>query len=252
MYFRAKAVSLWCLAAASMTSSTAFSPRGVSAQQSRDHRHQVCSVANVGGSSKSTVPVGAAASMWWHGRGGAAAAGLSTTALNSAVAEEATETASPVEIFRKDYRPLPMIVHKINMDFKIREGKTTVESELFIDHNPAVDLKEGMNTDLVLDGDETAVKLLSVSLNDRELEQGKDYVLEPGKLILKNPPPKSVLKTTVEIVPEDNTQLSGLYKSDSMYCTQCEAMGFRRITYYPDRPDNVSANDMTEHCCMLQ
>ena len=162
-----------------------------------------------------------------------------TTALNSAVADEAT-TAAPVAIFRKDYSPLPMIVDKINMDFKISEGKTTVESELFIEANPAVDLIEGMNKDLVLDGDETAVKLLAITLNGKELEQGTDYVLEPGKLILKNPPPKSVLKTTVEIVPEDNTQLSGLYKSDSMYCTQCEAMGFRRITYYPDRPDNVS------------
>ena len=46
-----------------------------------------------------------------------------------------------------------------------------------------------------------------------------------------------VVRTTVEIVPEDNTQLSGLYKSGDMYCTQCEAEGFRRITYYPDRPD---------------
>jgi aminopeptidase N len=46
--------------------------------------------------------------------------------------------------------------------------------------------------------------------------------------------------TKVKIVPEENTQLSGLYKSGGMYCTQCEAMGFRRITYYPDRPDNMA------------
>ena len=48
------------------------------------------------------------------------------------------------------------------------------------------------------------------------------------------------LQTEVEIVPEENTQLSGMYKSGEMYCSQCEAMGFRRITYYPDRPDNMS------------
>ena len=52
-----------------------------------------------------------------------------------------------------------------------------------------------------------------------------------------------VLTTRVKIIPETNTQLSGLYKSGSMYCTQCEAMGFRRITYYPDRPDNMAIFD---------
>jgi aminopeptidase N len=68
--------------------------------------------------------------------------------------------------------------------------------------------------------------------------------LEPGKLILKASAlagaASNTLETVVEIIPEDNTQLSGLYKSGAMYCTQCEAMGFRRITYYPDRPDNMA------------
>jgi aminopeptidase N len=177
-----------------------------------------------------------------YSRGGAAASLSTTTALNSAVVTDET-VATPIEIFRKDYKPMPMIVSKINMDFHIQEGKTTVYSELYIEENPVVDLVDGMNRDLVLDGDETAVKLLSVTLNEKELEQGKDYVLEPGKLILKNPPPISVLKTTVEVVPEDNTQLSGLYKSDSMYCTQCEAMGFRRITYVITTAANIHCWD---------
>ena len=171
-------------------------------------------------------------------RGGAAAS-LSTssnTALNSAVASEET-SAAPVEIFRTDYAPLPHAVSKINMDFKINDGTTTVVSELFIDPNSDY---SGTSKDLVLDGDETCVKLLGITLNGKDLEQGVGYILEPGKLILKDPPSGSVLKTTVEIVPEDNTQLSGLYKSGPMYCTQCEAMGFRRITYYPDRPDNMA------------
>ena len=59
-------------------------------------------------------------------------------------------------------------------------------------------------------------------------------------MILLKPTDGGILTTTVEIVPEDNTQLSGLYKSGPMYCTQCEAQGFRRITYFPDRPDNMS------------
>jgi len=82
--------------------------------------------------------------------------------------------------------------------------------------------------------------LVSLKLNGKDLQEGTDFHLLPGKLILKNPPAGSTLTSVVEIVPEDNTQLSGLYKSGSMYCTQCEALGFRRITYYPDRPDNMA------------
>jgi aminopeptidase N len=167
-------------------------------------------------------------------RGGATS--LSTSALNSAVAALA-ETETPVEIFRKDYEPLPHVVSKIEMDFDIHDGKTTVTSRLFIEPNKSY---QGKSTDLTLDGDETCVKLLSLKLNGKDLEQGKDFELAPGKLVLKNPPSGSTLTSVVEIVPEDNTQLSGLYKSGSMYCTQCEALGFRRITYYPDRPDNMA------------
>lgn len=156
---------------------------------------------------------------------------MTSTALNSAVAED-IEQSAPVENFRKDYQPLPHIVSKINMEFNIYDGKTTVESELTIEPNLAVD--DVSKQDMVLDGDETCVKLLSLSLDGRDLLEGTDYTLEPGKLIIKASAlagaSSSVLKTVVEIVPEDNTQLSGLYKSGPMYCSQCEAMGFRRIT----------------------
>lgn len=172
--------------------------------------------------------------LWGQIRGGSS----SGTALNSAVAEtEEAAAAAPTEIFRTDYEPLPHVVSKINMNFVIEEGVTKVTSELTIEPNEKY---SGKAEDLVLDGDETCVKLLSIALNGKSLEEGKDYTLAPGKLTLKNPPAGSVLETTVEIIPEDNTQLSGLYKSGSMYCTQCEAMGFRRITYYPDRPDNMA------------
>jgi hypothetical protein len=153
---------------------------------------------------------------WMLARGGASNA-LSTTALNSAVAE--AETAAPTEVFRTDYKPLPHLVTKINMDFKIEDGKTTVTSELFIEPNSqAAGVRP--SDDLVLDGDETCVKLMSVSIDGKELEKGKDYELAPQKLIIKSPKPGTVLKTVVEIVPEENTQLSGLYKSGSMYCSQ--------------------------------
>ena len=179
---------------------------------------------------------------WMLTRGGASeslSTSSSSTALNSAVATE-SETEAPVEYFRKDYKPLPHVVGKINMDFVIEDGKTTVTSELFIEPNKKAESQVDFSDDLVLDGDESCVKLLSVSIDGKELEKGKDYELAPQKLIIKSPKPGTVLKTVVEVVPEDNTQLSGLYKSGPMYCTQCEALGFRRITYYPDRPDNMA------------
>ncbi len=167
----------------------------------------------------------------------------SRTALNSAVSQETTtEPPAPVENFRLDYRPLPHIVSKINMDFNIQDGLTVVTSEMTVEPNPSS--TEG--DDLILDGDETSVKLMQLQINGRDLVEGIDYELKPGKLIVKgsslydNGSDKSSLKTVVEIVPEDNTQLSGLYKSGPMYCSQCEAMGFRRITYFPDRPDNMA------------
>jgi len=80
-----------------------------------------------------------------------------------------------------------------------------------------------------------------------DLVEGKDYELKPGQLVLKRTTLKlaaesgmTILSTVVEIIPEENTALSGMYKSGTMYCSQCEAMGFRRITYYPDRPDNMA------------
>ena len=122
------------------------------------------------------------------------------------------------------------------MDFDIRDGKTVVTSEMTVEPNP----KSVEGDDLVLDGDETAVKLMTLQMNGKDLVEGVDYELKPGKLIVKGSSlydesgtKQGIMKTIVEIVPEENTQLSGLYKSGPMYCSQCEAMGFRRITYFP-------------------
>lgn len=129
------------------------------------------------------------------------------------------------------------------MDFDIRDGKTVVTSEMTVEPNP----KSTVGDDLVLDGDETAVKLMTLQMNGKDLVEGVDYELKPGQLIIKGSSlydesgnKQGIMKTIVEIIPEENTQLSGLYKSGPMYCSQCEAMGFRRITYFPDRPDNMA------------
>ena len=251
MRFGSKALSLFLFASQSVSSSSAFRPglnfsksafgvstrtsaAGVAGQYERRQSLSVAAaMANRGSVQKKTASQHA---LWLSTRGGASSPSTSS-ALNSAVADTA-ESAAPVEIFRKDYSPLPHIVTKIHMDFNIQDGVSTVTSKLFIEPNPAV--SNPSNQDMVLDGDETCVKLMKLSLDGRDLVEGTDYTLAPGKLILKAPPAGSVLTTVVEVIPEDNTQLSGLYKSGPMYCTQCEAMGFRRITYYPDRPDNMA------------
>ena len=161
-----------------------------------------------------------------YSRGGSTAPSSSSTALNSAVADE-TEKAEPVAKYRKDYRPLPHQVTKISMDFDIHDGETTVTSKLTIEPNAKFTAQEGESSDLVLDGDETCVSLISLSIDGRDLGEGTDYVLAPGTLTIKDSAlkPGAVLETTVKIVPERNTQLAGLYKSGSMYCSQCEATG---------------------------
>jgi len=162
-----------------------------------------------------------------------------STALNSAVADMKVEEA-PTEIFRKDYKPLTNIISEVNLNFEIRDGVTIVTAEMKVEPNPKAG---GITGDLEMDGDESAVKLMSLEMNGRKLIEVEDYELKPGKLIVKPNAlgeGRGLLKTVVEIIPEENTQLSGLYKSGKMYCTQCEAEGFRRITYYPDRPDNMA------------
>lgn len=178
-------------------------------------------------------------------RGGGSSSSSSSALFSSSTVAtaEATTTNAPKEIFRKDYTPLPYLVSNVSMNFDIRDGETIVTSELTIVQNDAP------TGDLVLDGEADALTLLSITLDEKELVEGVDYTIEgdtltiPSALLPKSSEKTSILKTSVKIVPEENTQLSGLYKSGTMYCTQCEAMGFRRITYYPDRPDNMAIFD---------
>ena len=153
-----------------------------------------------------------------------------------------TPPAAPTPLLRSDYAPLAYKVSNVSMSFDIRDGETTVDTTLTIVSN------DGQEGDLILDGEQEALTLLSITLNGQPLVQDTDYTIEnDDTLVISSsllPRDKAaVLKTKVKICPETNTQLSGLYKSGSMYCTQCEAMGFRRITYYPDRPDNMAVFD---------
>ena len=90
---------------------------------------------------------------------------------------------------------------------------------------------------LILQGED--LKLKSVKLNGEVLPTSA-YQIEPDRLIIPNVPDGFILETEVEIQPQENTRFSGFYKSRTNFCTQCESQGFRRITYFFDRPDVMS------------
>ena len=135
-----------------------------------------------------------------------------------------TETA-PKTIFLKDYTPPPYLVEKLSMLFQIHNGATTVTSTALYKRNG-----DGA-APLVLDGEH--MELLSVLIDG----QPALYDKTDDTLIIQNPPAQFTLTITTKFNPAENTALEGLYKSGDTYCTQCEAQGFRRITYFQDRPD---------------
>ncbi|MEJ2424865.1 MAG: aminopeptidase N, partial [Candidatus Thiodiazotropha sp.] len=140
-------------------------------------------------------------------------------------------TDSANTIYLKDYRPPEFLVDRVALDFQLQEEATRVISELHLRRNPAC---SGQPGDLVLDGEQ--LQLCSVHLDGRVLGP-QDYQVDARSLTIPQVGAQCVLRTEVLINPRENTALEGLYQSGRMFCTQCEAEGFRRITYYPDRPD---------------
>lgn len=160
-------------------------------------------------------PTTAAATCPWNGRGGACSAETTTRLQSTTASEEDTTTTKPVEIFRTDYRPLPYTVRQVEMAFDIHDGRTVLHTAMTWQANPMAQEKD---QPVVLDGDETSVTLQSVALNGKTLAPDQDYVLKPGQMELKVPiQDGDKLETVVEIVPEENTQLSGLYKSGYVF-----------------------------------
>jgi aminopeptidase N len=140
-------------------------------------------------------------------------------------------TDNPKTIYLKDYRPPEYLVERVDLSFDLQEDYTQVESRLELRRNPLCRLDK---PPLRLDGER--LELLTIRLDGRELT-AVQYQLEPDAITVPEVPERCVLETSVRIRPQDNTALEGLYRSGGMYCTQCEAEGFRRITYFPDRPD---------------
>jgi aminopeptidase N len=134
-------------------------------------------------------------------------------------------------IYLKDYQPPAYRIETVNLQFDLEETKTRVRSTLTVVCNH--DRKDGIRP-LVLNGED--LLLLSIRL-DGQLMQGHDYKLENQTMTLLPVPERFTLDIETEINPGSNTELSGLYLSNGNFFTQCEAEGFRKITYYPDRPD---------------
>ena len=129
-----------------------------------------------------------------------------------------------------DYRPAPFLVDQVHLDVDLHAEQTVVRARLSCRRNPAA----SDEADLVLNGE--ALSTRSVSLDGRSLE-ADGYRAEPDRLVVFAVPDRFDLDTEVVIDPSSNTALEGLYVSKGMYTTQCEAEGFRRITWFPDRPD---------------
>ena len=137
---------------------------------------------------------------------------------------------TPKTIYLKDYTLAPYKVSHVNLCFELFEEKTVVKSEVFYIKNP-----ESISSDLILDGE--GQHIISVEIDNKYFNS---YIIDANKMTIKDAGEKFTLTITSEIDPASNTLLEGLYKSQGTYCTQCEAEGFRRITFFQDRPDVLS------------
>jgi len=148
---------------------------------------------------------------------------------------------APAAIHLKDYAPPAYLVERIELDVDLRADDALVAAKLSIRRNPACAQKD---PPLVLDGDE--LELMSIALDGRHL---RDTQYEAGerRLVVSSVPARCTLETVTRIVPQKNTKLEGLYATRSGFVTQCEAEGFRRITWTVDRPDVLARFTTTIH-----
>lgn len=134
----------------------------------------------------------------------------------------------------EDYRPSDWLIDTVDLDIVLDPARTTVRALLKLRPNPA----GHAGAPLVLDGDELTPKALAL---DEVPLDASAYSVTPQGLTIHAPPARPFsLRIETELNPSANTKLMGLYRSSGVYCTQCEADGFRRITYFLDRPDVMS------------
>ncbi len=143
------------------------------------------------------------------------------------------KTQEPRTIYLKDYRLPPYLIDQVALDIRLAPSATEVASRLSLRPNDAV--SKASRGPLVLDGEK--LELVNIVLDGRTLAQG-EYAQSDKALTIPNVPAEPfTLEITTRCDPQANKALTGLYRSGTLYCTQCEPEGFRRITYYLDRPD---------------
>jgi aminopeptidase N len=150
---------------------------------------------------------------------------IRTAAPDAETAPEAPPSPTHVAIRREDYRPPDWLVPEISLEFDLASERTRIRAKLTVERNGDHDRP------LRLDGD--ALKLMSARVDGADAE----YRFDGQQLVIEIAGDRATVETDVEIAPAANTKLMGLYASGGMLCTQCEAEGFRRITFFPDRPD---------------
>jgi aminopeptidase N len=148
---------------------------------------------------------------------------------------------APKTVYLKDYAPPAFLISTIDLDVDIRDDHALVRATLALARNPkAADAQ----APLLLDGEE--IEFVSVALDGRALAPG-EYELGEESLCIAKVPERFTLETVSRIRPQNNTRLEGLYASSNGYFTQCEAQGFRRITWFIDRPDVMARYTNTIH-----
>ena len=158
--------------------------------------------------------------------------------------------STPTAIYRADYRPPGYTIETVHLEFELDASATHVRSAMQVQ-------RSGASSDLVLNGSDLG--LVAVRMDGRTLS-ASEYTLEPAAepdtLTIHGVPEHASIEIETQIDPASNTVLEGLYLSSGNYCTQCEAEGFRRITWYPDRPDvmarfTVKITADKTHCPVL-
>ncbi len=162
-------------------------------------------------------------------------------------------TDQPVTIRRADYTPPAFLVDDVRLEFDLDHDDTLVRAALHLRRNPAHRGAEGEPAPLVLDGEQ--LSLVELRIDGRPLA-AHEFAIDGDTLSIPAAPERFELSTVSHIVPAANTSLSGLYVSNGNFFTQCEAEGFRRITWFPDRPDVMARYTVTlraprERCPVL-
>ncbi len=141
-----------------------------------------------------------------------------------------TNNSSLKTIYLKDYQPPAFLIESIKLHFSLQQKRALVTNTMYLERAATTSARQPLQ----LDGRQ--LELIKVILNDKLLASDQ-YLVDQEGLVIENPPARFKLEIVTAVNPKSNTSLEGLYASGSMLCTQCEAHGFSRITYFLDRPD---------------